>query len=201
MKKVLSLLLVVLMLLAMCACGEKNDATTATTTKPTTKPTTAPEPLTEAKALEIGKKLLGDYVWYGAVGACCDMEYVEADMSAYLSEAQKNLYIGSQQKITCCHTAAEVDAHIDRQIAKSLITGYPDDLLFSDDKGNLYIIIYPTGLPYYQDHRVVSFDENTIVLEADCYETGEMEGTAKVTCTKTATGFVLEKFEYTPANR
>ena len=45
MKKIIVICLAAVLLLAMCACGEKNDASTATTTKPTTKPTTPPDPV------------------------------------------------------------------------------------------------------------------------------------------------------------
>ena len=94
------------MLLTLAACGEGENAPGGTTTLPSTTlpiPTTSNgHPTQEAEALQIGKELLGKYLWYGALGVCCDTEYVEGDMSAYLSDTQKDLYIGSQHKITCC---------------------------------------------------------------------------------------------------
>lgn len=210
MKKVLAICLAAMLLLALCACGEdKSDPTTASTTTastttapttvPTTVPTTDPNAMTENKALEIGRELLGKYNWYGAVGACCDMEYVEGDMSAYLSDAQKDIYVGSQQRITCCENEEEVNAHLHQTFSDRLITSYPEDLLFTDDDGNLYIIIYPTGLPYYKDHRLISFSESFITMEADCYEEDALEGTVRIVCARTFDGFVLEEYEYTPA--
>lgn len=210
MKKILAICLAAMLLLALCACGEdKSDpttvstttasTTTAPTTVPTTVPTTDPNAMTEAKALEIGRELLGKYNWYGAVGACCDMEYVEGDMSAYLSDAQKDIYLGSQQRITCCENEEEVNAHLHHTFSDRLITSYPEDLLFTDDDGNLYIIIYPTGLPYFKDHRVISFSESFITLEADCYEEDTLEGTVEIVCARTFDGFILEEYEYTPA--
>ena len=214
MKKILAICLAAVLLLTLAACGEdKTDPTTAsTTTAPTTTvpstapttvsttaPTTDPNVMTETKALEIGRELLGKYIWYGAVGACCDMEYVEGDMSAYLSDAQKDFYIGSQQKIICCKNEEDVNAHLHHTFSDRLITSYPEDLLFTDGSGNLYIIIYPTGLPYFKDHRVVSFSESFITLEADCYEEDTKEGTARVVCARTFDGFILEEYEYTPA--
>lgn len=212
MKKILAICLAAVLLLALCACGEDEAkptnvtttaptqaTTTVPTTIPTTAPTTDPDTMTETKALEIGRELLGKYIWYGAVGACCDMEYVEGDMSAYLSDAQKDFYIGSQQRITCCKNEEEVIAHLHHTFSDRLITSYPEDLLFTDDDGNLYIIIYPTGLPCFMDHRVVSFSESFITLEADCYEEDTKEGTARVICARTFDGFILEEYEYTPA--
>ena len=212
MKKLLALSLAFMLLLALCACGEDEAkptnvtttaptqaTTTVPTTVPTTAPTTDPDTMTETEALEIGRELLGKYNWYGAVGACCDMEYVEGDMSACLSDAQKDIYVGSQQRITCCESAEEVISHLHQTFSDRLITTYPEDLLFTDDAGNLYIIIYPTGLPYFKDHRVISFSESFITLEADCYEEDTLEGTVTVTCAKTFDGFILEEYEFTPA--
>lgn len=199
MKKLLALTFALLLLLTLCACGEDETApTTDLTTNPTTNSTTKPQAMTEDDAKKIATELLGQYNWYGAVGACCDMEYVEGDMSAHLSETQKDIYIGSQQRITCCRNADEVHAHIESMIARPLIEKYPDDLLFTDNDGNLYIIIYPTGFSSYRNHRVIFFDESTIVVEADCVEADEIEGKAKVTCIKGTNGFLLSEFVFTP---
>ena len=208
MKKIIAICLAAMLLLALCACGENETApttnpttapTTAPTIAPTTAPTTPPTSMTEEKAKQIATELLGKYNWYGAVGACCEMEYVEGDMTQYLSDKQKGIYIGSQQRITCCKTEEEVNSHLHRSFVDRLITFYPEDLLFTDDAGNLYIIIYPTGLPGYQNHRLISYNESFIVLEADCVEEGQKEGVAKVTCARTSDGFILEEFEYTSA--
>ena len=207
MKKILAICLAAVLLLALCACaGQKPTAPTTTTptsgttiNPTTTNPTTKPTGIAEEEAKQIASELLGKYIWYGAVGACCDMEYVEGDMSAYLSDAQKDIYVGSQQRITCCKNEEEVIAHLHQTFSDRLITSYPEDLLFTDGSGNLYIIIYPMGLPYFKDHRVVSFSESFITLEADCYEEGTKEGTARVVCARTFDGFILEEYEYTPA--
>ena len=168
MKKILALSLACVLLLALCACGEEEQTSTTTpTTIPTTIPTTAPVTMTEEEAKQIASELLGKYAKFGAVPVCCETEYVHADMSAFLTDAQKEIYIGSQHKILCCKSAAEVNAHIDRTMVPALSCNYPDDLLFSDDEGNMYVIIYPTEHSHYENHRVVSFDNSTIVLEAD----------------------------------
>lgn len=202
MKKILTICLAAMLLLTLCACGEDETSTTTPTTAPSTNPTTSsttkPQAMTEDDAKKIAAELLGNYIWYGAVGSVCEMEYVDADMTQYLSDAQKDLYIGSQQRITCCHNADEVHAHIESMIARPLIENYPDDLLFTDNDGNLYIIIYPTGFSSYRNHRVIFFDETTIVVEADCVEADEIEGKAKVTCIKGTNGFLLSEFVFTP---
>lgn len=216
MKKLLAISLAFMLLLTLCACGEdKTDPTTASTTTastttastttalttaPTTVPTTPSNQITEAEALEIASELLGMYNWYSAVGACCDMEYVEGDMSAYLSDAQKDIYIGSQQKITCCKNSHEVNAHLHHMFAEELIESTPDDLLFTDNDGNLYIILYPTGLPSYLNHSVVSYDNETIVLQADALDGGEKYGSVVVTCNRVDCCFVLSSFEFTPVD-
>lgn len=225
MKKILAVCLVTILLLTLCACGEDQDKpttaptrkpvaatttipttgsaapTTQPTTAPTTAPTTDPNAMTEDKALEIGRELLGKYNWYGAVGACCEMEYVEGDMSAYLSDEQKDVYVGSQQRITCCENAEAVISHLHHTFSDRLITYYPEDLLFTDDAGNLYIIIYPTGLPSYQNHRVLSFSESFITMEADCYEEDSLKGTARIDCVLTFDGFILETFTFTETHQ
>lgn len=205
MKKILALSLAIMLLLTLCACGKDEtkpttttQTTTAaiTTTAPTTITTTTPTVNIENEALQIAMELMGQYNWYCAVGACCDMEYVDDNLRGYLSDAQKDIYVGAQQLILCCHNAEEVNAHLHSLFADTLITFYPDDLLFTDAQDHLYLIIFPTGLPSIQNHRLVSYDGNNIVVEADCYSEGDLYATVTASCYKAADGFKLGTYEY-----
>ena len=138
MKKILALSLACVLLLALCACGDDADPTTA----PTTAPTTPPVTMTEEDAKQIAVELMARYNHFAGVGVCCDSEYFEGDMSAFLTDAQKEIYIGSQHKITCCKSVSEVNSHIRRTLDKSVFAEDVTDLLFSDDEGNMYVIIF-----------------------------------------------------------
>lgn len=95
---------------------------------------------------------------YMAVGVCCEFELVYEDMSAHLSESQKQNYYEQQYRITCCDSAESVRAYIDGTMSKDLqIRGYPDDRLFTDGEGQLYLIIEPSG---YVDYRDVTISES-----------------------------------------
>lgn len=128
-------------------------------------PTTPPE---ISKSLETAELMIEEYKRYKYWGACCDYELVVQDMSQFLTEEQASQYYSQQYRLTCCHNAQEVKSHIDRRITPSLQKhGYPDDLLFTDDQGDLYLIISPTG---YDDYRHVTVDasSNTQITASAC---------------------------------
>lgn len=105
--------------------------------------------------LQTANQLIRNYTWYLAVGLCCEFELIGEDMSAYLSDSQKQNYFYQQYRLLCCHTAEEVRDHINRSLSAELqVRGYPDDLLFADDQGTLYLIIIPTGYVAYRDVTV-----------------------------------------------
>jgi len=123
-------------------------------------------------ALSIAEKAVDDFLWYRVVGVCCDYEYVHADMSRYLTNDQKQEgYFNIQYKLTCCHTADEVRNHIDRSIGLELQNrGYPDDILFNDDAGNLYLIVTPTDYNGFRHIDVLSESDDTISVRACQYD-------------------------------
>ena len=122
-------------------------------------PSTSPEP--NYQDLQVATQLIRNYTWYLAVGICCEFELVTADLSAFLSDSQKYPYFNHQYKLLCCDTPEEVRNQIDRTMVKDLqVCGYPDDRLFTDDQGTLYLIIIPTGYVGYRDV--------TIAKSGDC---------------------------------
>ena len=126
------------------------------TTPPIEGPTTPPD---ISNSLETAELMIEEYKRYKVLGACCDYEPVAQDMSQFLTEEQASRYDSLQYRLTCCHNVQEVHAHIDRRIAPSLQKhGYPDELLFSDDQGELYLIVTPTG---YDDYRHITVDTYT----------------------------------------
>lgn len=125
----------------------------------------------EAQALTLAEALIDSYMWYKAVGVCCDFEQVSQDLSPFLTEDQKKEYFGSQYRLNCCHNAQEVRAHIDNSLSSAVLSrGYPDDLLFTDDQGNLYLIVLPTE---YDGYRHITLDEcsdDRIIASACIYD-------------------------------
>lgn len=130
-------------------------------TGPSTDPTSpgVPKPpspgedvkLPDAKTLAIIDDLVEGYCRYMAVGTCCSYEQVSEDMSAWLTDSQKQNYHNFQYRITCCHTAQEFQAHIDRTLAKDLqIRDDIADRLFTDGDGQLYLIVVPMGSVSYR---------------------------------------------------
>lgn len=130
-------------------------------TGPSTDPTSpgVPKPpspgedvkLPDADTMEIIDDLVEGYCRYMAVGTCCSYEQVSEDMSAWLTDSQKQNYHNFQYRITCCHTAQEFQAHIDRTLAKDLqIRDDIADRLFTDGDGQLYLIVVPMGSVSYR---------------------------------------------------
>lgn len=116
-------------------------------------PPAPPEP--DYLDLQTANQLIRNYTWYLAAGICCEFELVSGDMSAYLSDLQKQSYYQQQYRILCCHSAEDVQAHINRTMSCDLLVrGYPDSQLFTDDQGSLYLTIVPTGYVAYRDVAV-----------------------------------------------
>ena len=177
MKKVLALVLALALVCSLMACA-KDSTPTPTTNAPTVSAPTDPEPTdpeptdpeptdpeptdpepTDPETQEVptyqdlvlATILINDYTWYAAVGACCNHELVSEDLSAYLSYNQKQIYFNQQYRLLCCHTPQEVYDHINRTISINMqFLGHPNDLLFTDNRGNLYLIILPTGFANYR---------------------------------------------------
>lgn len=119
--------------------------------------------------LSIATKLIKKYNRYEVLHLFCDLEYVHGDMSGYLTDKQKEEYWDSQQRITCCHTPEEVREHIRRSLHYSLIgPNYPDDELFYDDEGNLYLIVLPTDYSGYYNIRIAQRSDTQILAYGDC---------------------------------
>lgn len=157
-------LILVASIVTGCAFLGGNPGTSADPTDPPAQPTDptspgVPDPPSDGDVFEpadaetnaIVEKLVEGYSGYLSVGSCCSYEPISEDMSAYLSDSQKQNYHNFQYRITCCHTAQEFQAHIDRTIAKDLQTR--DDIaqrLFTDDNGQLYLIVVPMGSVSYR---------------------------------------------------
>lgn len=180
-----------------------------TTTQPQTEPVQIPtepydillntpslqtDPTTNA--LQIAQDAINRYLWYGIEGICCDHTLVVADLSQYLTDAQQEEYYGQEYKITCCQSPEEVRAHIDRYLSKDLQRhGYPDDKLFKDGDGNLYITILPTGFNGYRHVTVISQTKNKIVARACIYDEDGCFTSRVFTLQATDLGYQITKVE------
>ena len=152
-----------------CAFLDSFPKESAAPTTPTTQPDTPPGPtqpsnpslpsnpdyvpvVPDSPALQTAETLVTYYAQYLSVGVCCTFEQVSEDMSAYLSDSQKENYHNWQYRITCCHSAQEIHEHIDRTLAEELqVWDDIDNLLFTDDKGQLYLIVIPMGAVRYRN--------------------------------------------------
>lgn len=152
---------------------EPSTTEPAVTEPPVTVPTVTEPPVTEAPPESeptVAEELIKQYQMYQTERICCDFEYVYQDMSEFLTDAQKEeRYFDFQYRITCCHSADEVRAHIDRTLGPSLVTrGYPDDRLFMDDQSNLYLMVIPTGSAGYSYIQERNYTD-THTLAYACY--------------------------------
>ena len=178
------------------------EPTTNSNTEPTTPPVSAdvgshevlnvtPPPLTEepAEALLIAQDAISRYLLYKVTGICCDYGYINADLSKYLSEEQKDAYYTQQYQITCCRNAQEVKNHIDRCIGSDLRNGYPDNRLFTDSDENLYLTINPMGYDGYRHFEVISQTEEQIIARACSYDEDGCFRATIFTLSKTQEGY------------
>ena len=136
-------------------------------------PTASPVVQTEgpSESQLIAKEAIAIYHTYCTIGVCCEMERPEEkkDMSQYLTAEQKEEYHNNQYRITCCKTVEEVHNHIDRHIGKDMQHDNTDKNLFTDDEGNLYIMVLPTSYDNYRHYEVLSETKDEIICRACGY--------------------------------
>ena len=150
------------------------------------------------EAQRIAEQAISVYRTYQTIGTCCEMEPVSEgylDMSQYLTEAQKEEYHQWQYRITCCKTVQEVHDHIDRFIGKNIQHDYTDKNLFTDDEGNLYVMVLPTGWDNYRHFDVVSQTKDKIVCRACSYYEPECDDSDIFTLKAGKDGYLVTKVE------
>lgn len=137
------------------------------------------------------------YRTYCTIGVCCDMEQPEEreDMSQYLTEAQKEDYYNCQYRITCCKTEEEVLNHIDRHIGKEMQHDHTEENLFTDDEGNLYIMVLPTSYDSYRHYEVISQTKDQIICRACNYFEPECDDSDIFTLKSSKKGYRVTKVE------
>ena len=136
----------------------------------------------ERAALEIVEEKIRLYKLYKFIGIACEYEDIGyVDMSRFLTEEQKEEYFEYQYKISCCHTAEEVKAHIDKYFGENVKGGYSEDKLFTDDKGNLYVIVIPTDTLGYNYIKVQEYSNTQIVATAKVSDLSETFAVATFT--------------------
>ena len=153
---------------------QKPDTESQTPDKQTEKPNTNSEvnketnktTITAKQAKKIAEQLISLYHQYEYFGVCCELEYSEADMSAYLSDEQKQNYFNCQYRLTCCDSVTEAKAHILKKIDASLMKTFSEGAFFFDDIGNFYFLVDPMGIFSYGDISVVEYNDEKIVAEA-----------------------------------
>ena len=149
------------------------------------------------EAQRIAEEAISIYRTYATIGTCCEMKSQDGyvDMSRYLTEAQKEEYHNYQYRITCCKTAEEVHEHIDRYIGKEMQHGRTDEELFTDDKGDLYVKVIPTGWDSYRHIKVISQTEDKIVVRACRYYEPECDESDIFTLRATKDGYLVTNVE------
>ena len=149
----------------------------------------------------IAKEAVAIYRTYCTIGVCCEMERADdfpdghKDMSQYLTEAQKEEYFNCQYRITCCKTIEEVHDHIDRHIGKDVQHDYTDKNLFTDDEGNLYIIVIPTSYDNYRHYEVLSQTKDEIICRACGYFEPECDDSDIFTLKASNNGYLVTNVE------
>ncbi len=157
MKTCVALLLVLALLLLPVGC--------ASGTTPT---------LSKVEAQTVAQTKLDAYWTSTVFGVCCEMEYVEKDLSRFVTDAQSDFYNGGQWRITCCRNAQEVTAHLRRHMADHLRTTQPEDGLFHDDQNNLYVVVPGRGSDSYRV-SVKEFSDTRIVALCEILEMGSTD--------------------------
>ena len=142
--------------------------TEAPTQAPTPKPTEAPTQatLSESQAKSIADDLILRHHQYSYSGVCCDLEYDETDMSSYLNKSQKENYWNWQYKITCCHNIGDIRKHVSETIDAAIAGKFTEENLFSDDEGNLYVLVTPMDVVGYGEIVIIEYSADRIVAEA-----------------------------------
>ena len=136
----------------------------------------------ERAALEIVEEKIRLYKLYKFIGIACEYEDIGyVDMSRFLTEEQKEEYFECQYKMLCCHTVEEAKAHIDKYFGENVKGGYSEDKLFTDDKGNLYVIVIPTDTLGYNYIKVQEYSNTQIVATAKVSDLSETFAVATFT--------------------
>lgn len=146
----------------------------------------------ERAALEIVEEKIRLYKLYKFIGIACEYEntgYV--DLSRFLTEEQKKEYFAYQYKILCCHTAEEAKAHIDKHFGDHVGGGYSEDKLFTDDEGNLYVIVIPTDMLSYNYVEILECSDTQIIATAKVSDLSETFAVATFTLQKIDGEFVI----------
>ena len=130
----------------------------------------------KSAAWKIADQKIQLYELYKYIGIACEFEHVGyEDMSRFLTEEQKKDYYDYQYLILCCHTPEEVRAHIDQLVSQDENLGYPDKRLFTDDQGNLYVTILPTGHSGYRCTKILGYSQERIVATSEFWAYGDSD--------------------------
>ncbi len=129
------------------------------------------------QALAVATDLIEGYNRFLAHGICCEYAYLQADLSQYMTEKQKEMdgapYNGNQLQILCCHTPEEARDHVLRTLSDSLIgENWAGDMLFTDGQGNLYRPYHGMGAFRYHGIRLAAWSSDRIVALADGSDEG-----------------------------
>ena len=217
MKKLFACLLALSLLCTLTACVKEEmpeepapKLTTASrdtgstsaqddTTTSTEETSTTHTGMSEESALRIAEQAVEAYSTYGMFLLCCDLEYVEGDFSAFLTEQQKEVYFQCQYKITCCRTPEQVTKHVHRHLSPSIATASAADMLFTDNQGALYLLVIPMGGYVLSDVRLLEYTDSRILATAAEYGHGEDGAIARYhfTLEKSGGNFVITHVSYT----
>lgn len=193
--------------------AEKNDPppNTVTTAPPSTennntKPTNPPDPPyieptpmpnPDPEVFATAQELISRFMWYWATDVCCSLEPVTIeDMSQYLTSQQKEFYRGQQRRITCCHTADEVLAHMDRVLDKSQQRADPTEKLFTDGEA-LYVIILPREYRSFSDVQIIDYSDSHITATAKNRDEDGIYAIAQFHIELTSSGAKITSVEFT----
>ena len=122
----------------------------------------------ERMALEIAQEKIQLYRLYRDHGIACDYEHAGyEDMSRFLTEEQKEDYCDYQYRILCCHTIEDVKEHLSKLVSAGVRNKWPlEDKLFTDNDGNLYIVVIPTDYCGYHNMEVLEYSDSHIIVKA-----------------------------------
>ena len=211
MKRLISIILCLLIMIGCFAgCKQKaepspqQDSSQQNPDPSASDPTSAEEPseppttnITLTQAKQIAEDLIAKYHRFSFLGVCCDVEYIDSDMSGFLTQTQKNHYSRNQYKITCCHSMADIQQHTLKHLDQSLIPEINSENFFWDDQGNMYVLFQPFGFEggrnvievlNYSNAEIIAtetaYDELDIAMSCDTY-----------TIVMSDNGFVIKNIE------
>lgn len=129
------------------------------------------------------------------MGVCCEIEHIDADMSSFLTQSQKENYYG-QYKIKCCDSVTNVKKHILEYMSESPVSDFSEEKFFFDDKGNLYAIIGTFGFEGGDEIEIQEYSNSKIVAIKTSYdEYGDAVSQKTFTMVKTQNGFIIESIK------